>query len=187
MNSLKSAFNNINAVKATIDTQWGTISNADDNYAWSPEDVVIEATPGNDGNTFNAIFGSGGDVLLSATPLVNNWMIALHFLYKSKTYAQFSYLMQLVIENAKQGTKPGWFNFNLEDQNDPTDNGEHFYETLSSAQSMMITIPGKSWGARPSGDSTFVFLAANATYLAPGYLENEIPLLAGNMPLRNTQ
>lgn len=183
--NLQSAFNNINAVKISIGSKWGTITNSTENFAWSAEDVVIEATPGNDGNVYNAVFGSGGDVLLSATPLVNIWTVTIHFLYKSKTYAMFSYLQQKILETVKDATKPGWLDFTMEDTNDPTDNGEHFYETLSSSQAMLLTIPGKQWGARPTGDSAFTFLLCNATYLAPGYLASESTTSSANFPVRN--
>lgn len=171
-----SAFNNINAVKISIATQWGTITNATDNFAWSPEDIVIEATPGNDGAIFNQIFGSGGDVLLSATPLVNNWTVTLHFLYKSKTYAMFSYLAQKVMECNTNGTKPGWFNFELKDTNDV----KGYEETLKSTQALLVTEPGKSWGINPNGDMAYTFILANATYLAPGYEDNPIATDSSN-------
>ena len=77
MADLQSAFNNINSVKISIASKWGVIDNSIENFAWSPEDVVIEAMPGNDGNAYNAVFGSGGDVLLSATPLVNVWTVTI--------------------------------------------------------------------------------------------------------------
>lgn len=182
MAELQSAFNNINAVKISIGSKWGTITNATDNFAWSAEDVVIEATPGNDGNAYNTVFGSGGDVLLSATPLVNIWTVTIHFLYKSKTYAMFSYLQQKIIETIKDATKPGWLDFSLEDRNDPT----RYYESLTSAQAMLLTIPGKQWGARPTGDSAFSFILCNATYLAPGYLASEIETSSAEFKLRNT-
>ena len=186
-NSVQSAFNAIHQVKISIGSKWGTISNASDNFAWSPEDVVIEATPGNDGNVYNAVFGSGGDVLLSATPLVNIWTVTIHFLFKSKTYAMFSYLQQKILETVKDGTKPGWLDFALEDQNDPSADGENFYESLTSAQAMMLTIPGKQWGVRPSGDTAFSFLLCNATYLAPGYIGDASEIDQANFPLRNEQ
>ena len=160
---LQSAFNNINAVKCTIGSKWGTITNSTENFAWSAEDVVIEATPGNDGNVYNTVFGSGGDVLFSATPLVNIWNVTIHFLYKSKTYAMFSYLQQKILETVKDGTKPGWLTFALEDTNDPTVSSEHYYETLTSSQAMLLNIPGKQWGANPSGDAAFSFILCNAT------------------------
>lgn len=185
MADLSSAFNNINAVKISIGTKWGTITNATENFAWSAEDVVIDAMPGNDGNIYNAVFGSGGDVLLSATPLVNIWTVTIHFLYKSKTYAMFSYLQQKILETVKDATKPGWLDFSLEDTNDPTADSEHYYESLSSAQSMMLAIPGKQWGARPSGDSAFTFLLCNATYLAPGYVASQSATDPAAFPLRN--
>lgn len=185
MAELQSAFNNINAVKISIGSKWGVITNATENFAWSAEDVVIEAVPGNDGNAYNAVFGSGGDVLLSATPLVNIWTVTIHFLYKSKTYARFSYLQQKIIETIKEATKPGWLDFSLEDTNDPTDGSTHYYESLTSSQAMLMTIPGKQWGARPSGDSAFSFLLCNATYLAPGYMASEIGTSSATMPLRN--
>lgn len=187
MADLQSAFNNINAVKISVASKWGVIDNSIDNFAWSPEDVVIEATPGNDGNAYNAVFGSGGDVLLSATPLVNIWTVTIHFLFKSKTYARFSYLQQKIIETIKDGTKPGWLDFSLEDTNDPTDGSTHYYESLSSSQAMLLTIPGKQWGARPSGDTAFSFILCNATYLAPGYLASESEVSQATMPLRNEE
>lgn len=182
----QSAFNNINAVKISIASKWGTITNTTDNYSWGPEDVVIEAVPGNDGNVYNAVFGSGGDALLSATPLINNWTLTIHFLYKSKTYAMFSYLQQKILETVDEGTKPGWLSITLEDQNDATDNDTHFYESLSSSQAMMLTVPAKNWGARPGGDSAFSFLLCNATYLAPGYVAAESATDSKDFPLRNT-
>ena len=187
MVALQSAFNNIQAVKLSIGSKWGTITNATENFAWSAEDVVIEAMPGNDGNVYNAVFGSGGDVLLSATPLVNIWTVTIHFLYKSKTYAMFSYLQQKILETVDQATKPGWLDFSLEDTNDPTVGSDHYYESLSSSQAMLLTIPGKQWGARPSGDSAFSFLLCNATYLAPGYVAAESTVSPNNFPLRNEE
>lgn len=187
MANLSSAFNNIQSVKVSIASKWGVITNATENFAWSAEDVVIEAAPGNDGNVYNAVFGSGGDVLLSATPLVNIWTVTIHFLYKSKTYAMFSYLQQKILETVNEGTKPGWLDFTLEDTNDPTVSGEHYYETLSSSQAMLLTIPGKQWGTRPSGDSAFSFLLCNATYLAPGYVASELATSQENFPLRNEE
>lgn len=181
MAQAQSAFNNINAVKITIASEWGTIQNDTENYAWGPEDVVIEATPGNDSNIYNAVFGSGGDALLSATPLVNNWTLTVHFLYKSKTYAKFSYLQQKIMETVRAGTKPSWLNITVEDRNDPT----QYYETLTSSQCMMLTIPGKNWGARPGGDAAFSFLMCNAEYLAPGYEGAEIAVSSEDFPLRN--
>lgn len=181
MSDLQSAFNNIHNVTFKVSSQWGTLTNATDHYAWSAEDVVIEATPGNDGNAYNAVFGSGGDVLLSATPLVNIWTVTVHFLYKSKTYAMFSYLQQLILSTVKEGTKPGWLDISLKDYNDVTG----FEESLESSQSMLLTIPGKQWGARPSGDSAFSFLLCNATYLAPGYLPSEIATNETGLGTRN--
>lgn len=181
MAELQSAFNNIQAVKLSIGSQWGTITNATENFAWSAEDVVIEATPGNDGNVYNAVFGSGGDVLLSATPLVNIWTVTIHFLYKSKTYAMFSYLQQKILETVKEATKPGWLDFELKDTNDV----KQYEEYLQSSQAMLLTIPGKQWGARPSGDSAFSFLLCNATYLAPGYVASESEISSADFPLRN--
>lgn len=183
---LQSAFNNIHSVKISIASKWGTITNATDNYAWGPEDVVIEAAPGNDGNAYNAVFGSGGDALLSATPLINNWTLTVHFLFKSKTYAMFSFLQQKILETINEATKPGWLDISLEDRNDPVDNGTSYYESLVSSQSMMLTIPGKNWGARPSGDMSFSFLMCNATYLAPGYLATDSATSSADFPLRNT-
>lgn len=181
MADLQSAFNNINNVKFTIKSQWGILTNATDPYAWSAEDVVIEAQAGNDGNAYNAVFGSGGDVLLSATPLVNIWTVTVHFLYKSKTYAMFSYLQQLILETVRQGTKPGWLDISLKDYNDVTG----YEESIESAQSMLLSIPGKQWGARPSGDSSFSFLLCNATYLAPGYMPSEIGVEQNDLGTRN--
>ena len=180
--SLQSAFNNINNVKFVVKSQWGVLTNANDPYAWSAEDVVIDAQPGNDGNAYNAVFGSGGDVLLSATPLVNIWTVTVHFLYKSKTYAMFSYLEQLILATVRDGTKPGWLDISLKDYNDVSG----YEESLESAQSMLLSIPSKQWGARPSGDSAFSFLLCNATYLAPGYDSKEIaPLSSPDMGTRN--
>lgn len=187
MADLQSAFNNINSVKISIASKWGVIDNSTENFAWSPEDVVIEAQPGNDGNVYNTVYGSGGDVLLSATPLVNVWTVTIHFLFKSKTYARFSYLQQKILETVKDGTKPGWLDFSLEDTNDPSADNTHFYESLTSSQAMMITIPGKQWGARPSGDTAFSFILCNATYLAPGYLASESDVSQATMPLRNEE
>lgn len=181
MAELQSAFNNINQVYFTINSQWGTLTNAETPYAWSPEDVVIEATPGNDGNAYNAIFGSGGDVLLSATPLVNVWTLTIHFLYKSRTYAQYSYLQQKILETIKAGTKPGWLDIKLEDKNDVSG----YEESIESSQAMLLSLPGKQWGARPTGDSAFSFILCNATYLAPGYVASEVETQQGNLPLRN--
>lgn len=181
MANKSSAFNNINAVSISVTSQWGTITNATDNFAWGPNDVVIEAMPGNDGNIFNQVFGSGGDILLSATPLINNWTVTLHFLYKSKTYAMFSYLCQKVMECNTNGTKPGWFNFELKDTND----AKGYEETLTSSQALIINEPGKSWGINPEGDMAYTFILANATYLAPGYVDNEIGTDSGNFKLRN--
>ena len=181
MAELQSAFNNINAVKISIGTKWGTITNATENFAWSAEDVVIDAMPGNDGNVYNAVFGSGGDVLLSATPLVNIWTVTIHFLYKSKTYAMFSYLQQKILETVKDATKPGWLDMEIKDTNDVTG----YEEYLQSSQSMMLAIPGKQWGARPSGDSAFTILLCNATYLAPGYVASESATDPAAFPLRN--
>lgn len=181
----KSAFNNINKLSISIATSLGTIDNTTSGFAWGPEDVQVEATPGNDGNLYNAVFGAGGDALLNATPLINNWVVILHLLHKSETYARLSYLMQQELEATKTGTNLGWYNFRMEDTNDPTDNGEHFYETLSSAQAKMITIPARQWGFNIGGDMTFAFLLANADYLAPGYLANEIPVDPAAFPLRN--
>lgn len=187
MAELQSAFNNINSVKISIASKWGVIDNSIDNFAWSPEDIVIEAVAGNDGNAYNAVFGSGGDVLLSATPLVNIWTVTIHFLFKSKTYARFSYLQQKIVETIKDGTKPGWLDFSLEDTNDPTAGDTHYYESLSSSQAMMLSVPSKQWGARPSGDTAFSFILCNATYLAPGYLAAESQVSQEQMPLRNEE
>ena len=178
--TIQSAFNNINSVYFTIATKWGTLTNTTDRVAWSPEDVVIEAAPGNDGNAYNTVFGSGGDVLLNATPLVNIWTVTLHFLFKSKSYAMFSYLQQKVLGDIRDGTKPGWFDFSLEDHNDP----KGTYETLSSSNAMLLNIPGKQWGARSSGDTSFSFILANAKYLAPGYQDSENPTASGNLGIR---
>ena len=182
MADLQSAFNNINNVKISIGSKWGTINNEDQgNFAWSSEDVVIEAAPGNDGNAYNAIFGSGGDVLLSATPLVNIWTLTIHFLWKSKTYAKFSYLQQLILATVREGTKPGWLSIELKDRNDVLGAEEY----LQSPQSMLLTIPGKQWGVRPSGDMAFSFLLCNATYLAPGYDEAVGEISQSDIGLRN--
>lgn len=178
----QSAFNNIQKVYFTIKSQWGTLTNSTSPAAWSPEDVVIEAMPGNDGNGYNAVFGSGGDVLLNATPLVNIWTVTIHFLFKSRTYAQFSYLQQKILGTIRDGTKPGWLDFTLEDNNDV----DNYYETLTSSQAMLLTIPGKQWGARPSGDSSFSFILCNAKYLAPGYSDSEIPTVDSEFGLRNS-
>lgn len=177
----KSAFNNINRVKLTIKTSLGVIDNALENFAWGPDDVQIEANPGNDSNLYNVVFGAGGDALLNATPLINNWTVVLHFLHKSETYAKFSHLMQKELEAAKNGTTIGWYDFRLEDYNDP----ENYCETLASNQAKMITIPPKQWGFNIGGDMSFAFLLCNADYLAPGYQVNEIELSDGSFPLRN--
>ncbi len=181
MADLQSAFNNINQVYFEVHSQWGTLTNANTPYAWSPEDVVIEAMPGNDGNAYNAVFGSGGDVLLSATPLVNIWTVTIHFLYKSRTYAQFAYLQQKIVETIKAGTKPGWLDISLKDKNDVSG----YEESLESSQAMLLQLPGKQWGARPSGDAAFSFILCNATYLAPGYLASEIGTSEADLPVRN--
>lgn len=186
MANIQSAFNNIQAVKISIGSKWGTITNSAENFAWSAEDVVIEANPGNDGNVYNTVFGSGGDVLLSATPLINIWTVTIHFLYKSKTYAMFSYLQQKILETVRDATKPGWLDFSLEDQNDPTLNSTHYYESLTSPQAMMLSIPGKQWGSNPGGDSAFSFILCNAIYLAPGYNDEPGALKDADFPLRNT-
>lgn len=183
MAELQSAFNNINNVKISISSKWGVINNEDQgNFAWTPDDVAIEAVPGNDGNAYNAVFGSGGDVLLSATPLVNIWTLTIHFLYKSKTYAKFSYLQQLIMATIREGTKPGWLDIELKDTNDVSG----YEEYLHSSQAMLLSIPGKQWGVRPTGDSAFSFILCNATYLAPGYSENEAGLSQADIGLRNT-
>lgn len=177
-----SAFNNINAVKYSIATQWGTLDNSGaGNAAWGPGDVQIEATPGNDGNLYNEVDGMGGDVLLCATPIISNWTVTIHFLYKSKSYAQFAYLMQKEYEAMISGTKTGWYNFRLEDYNDM----DEYLETLSSAQAKLLTIPGKQWGAGIDGDSTFTFKLLKATYTAPGYNAEEIAPKDSAFPLRN--
>ena len=181
MSELQSAFNNIQNVTFKVSSQWGTLTNAGTPYAWSAEDVVIEATPGNEGAAYNAVFGSGGDVLLSATPLVNIWTVTVHFLYKSKTYAMFSYLQQLILATVRDGTKPGWLDISLKDYNDVTG----YEESLESSQAMLLNIPGKQWGARPSGDSAFSFILCNATYLAPGYLPSEIATDSTGLGTRN--
>ena len=89
------------------------------------------------------------------------------------------------METIKDGTKPGWLDFSLEDQNDPSADSAHYYESLTSSQAMMLSIPGKQWGARPSGDTAFSFILCNATYLAPGYLAAESEVSQATMPLRN--
>lgn len=181
----KSAFNNINNVKISIATSLGTIDNSTDNFAWGPEDVQIEAVPGNDGNLYNVAFGANGDALLNSTPLVNNWTVTLHFLFKSETYAKFSYLMQKEIEAQKNGTNIGWYNFILEDRNDPTVGGESYFESLKSTQAKMLQIPSKQWGFNVGGDMTFSFLLCNADYTAPGYIANEIEVSSDPFKLRN--
>lgn len=180
-----SAFNNINNVKLSIATSLGTIDNSTENFAWGPEDVQIEATPGNDGNLYNAVFGAGGDALLNSTPLVNNWTVTIHFLFKSRTYAKFARLAEQEIEAQKNGSNIGWYNFQLEDHNDPESNGEKYYESLVSSQAKMLTIPGKQWGFNVGGDSSFSFLLCNATYQAPGYVDNQIDVSSEAFKLRN--
>lgn len=181
----KSAFNNINKLSINIFTSLGRISNDESSFAWGPEDVQVEATPGNDGNLYNTVFGAGGDALLNATPLINNWIVVIHLLHKSETYARLSYLMQQELEATKTGTNLGWYNFEMKDTNDPTVDGEHYYETLKSSQAKMITIPGRQWGFNIGGDMAFAFLLANADYMAPGYVENEIATSQDPFPLRN--
>jgi hypothetical protein len=181
MNS-SSAFNNINAVKFYIATQWGVLSNSGaDSVAWGPGDVQIEATPGNDGNLYNEVDGMSGDVLLCATPIISNWTVSLHFLYKSKTYCKFSYLMQKEYEAMMAGEKTGWYNFRLEDYNDM----DEFQEGITSPQAKLLTIPGKQWGAGIDGDATFTFKLLKATYTAPGYDPEVIPPIDSEFPLRN--
>lgn len=181
----KSAFNNINKLSFTIDTSLGRISSNLESFAWGPDDIQVEAIPGNDGNLYNYVFGAGGDALLNATPLINNWIITLHLLHKSSTYARLSYLMQQELEATKTGTNLGWYNFSMEDTNDPTVDGEHYYESIKSSQAKMITVPSRQWGFNIGGDMAFSFLLANADYLAPGYVANEIATSEEPFPLRN--
>ena len=182
----KSAFNNINNVKVTIKTSLGTINNdSQGNFAWGPGDVQIEAVPGNDGNLYNAVFGAGGDALLNSTPLVNNWTVTIHFLHKSETYAKFSYLMQKEIEAQKNGTNIGWYDFTLQDQNDPSIGNVHYYEKLHSSQTKMLQIPSRQWGFNIDGDMAFSFLLCNADYEAPGYVDNDVSTKDNKFELRN--
>ena len=112
---------------------------------------------------------------------MNIWTVTIHFLYKSRTYAQFAYLQQKIVETIKAGTKPGWLDISLKDKNDVSG----YEESLESSQAMLLQLPGKQWGARPSGDAAFSFILCNATYLAPGYLASEIGTSEADLPVRN--
>lgn len=155
------AFNDIGLVDISIRTPMGTL----DASQLGPNDVVVLAQPGNDGNVFEFVEGSTGQALFNKSYKVKNWSVTIRFLRHSFDYAKVTYLIQevlaghitmcsLLVRNRNFGP-----NGTIDDLN----------ESLYAPQAVLQNFAGVEFGAGASGDFEVTFKTSGAEYKSGAY------------------
>lgn len=156
--SVDSAFVDIGKVTFTVKSSLGKLSVTN----WGPDDISIEAQPGNDGNVFNVQYGATGQILASRDYTHTNWTVTIRPLRFSRDYARLTYLAEKIID--KNSTE-GFITVEINNGNDVSG----YNENLFSSQALLVNIPGFQYGKNVNGDYPLTFVLSDAVYLSGGY------------------
>lgn len=161
MAEFNGAFNDIGLVDFTVRTPMGTL----DASQLGPNDVVITAQPGNDGNVFEFVEGSTGQALFNKSYKVKNWTVTIRFLRHSFDYAKVTYFIQEVLNGHITMCSLLLRNRNF----GPNGNIDDLNETLYAPQAVLQNFAGVEFGAGANGDFEVTFKTSGAEYKSGAY------------------
>lgn len=165
MANFSGAFNDIGLVDLIIQTPMGNLTAKN----LGPADVVILATPGNDGNVMNIFEGSTGQLLANKSYKVKNWSVTVRFLRHSLDYCRGTYLVQEILNG--HITTVGIKMVNKNFSGDKDHEGEYldYNESLIAPQAFLVNFAGLEAGAGASGDFEMTFKCSDATFISGVY------------------
>lgn len=156
------AFNDIKLVDLTIQTPLGNLVAKN----MGPSDVVILASPGNNGDVMNVFEGSTGQLVANKSYKVKNWSVTVRFLRHSLDYCKGTYLIQEILNGnvTTVGIQLINKNFGPADKDDSSK-----YESLTAPQAFLVNFAGLEAGAGASGDFEMTFKCSNAEFNSGEY------------------
>ena len=156
------AFNDIKLVDLTIQTPLGNLVAKN----MGPSDVVILASPGNNGDVMNVFEGSTGQLVANKSYKVKNWSVTVRFLRHSLDYCKGTYLIQEILNGnvTTVGIQLINKNFGPQDKEDSSK-----YESLVAPQAFLVNFAGLEAGAGASGDFEMTFKCSNAEFVSGEY------------------
>ena len=156
------AFNDIKLVDLTIQTPLGNLAAKN----MGPSDVVILASPGNNGDVMNVFEGSTGQLVANKSYKVKNWSVTVRFLRHSLDYCKGTYLIQEILNGnvTTVGIQLINKNFGPQDKEDSSK-----YESLTAPQAFLVNFAGLEAGAGASGDFEMTFKCSNAEFVSGEY------------------
>lgn len=161
MAEFNGAFNDIGLVDFSVRTPMGTLEASQ----LGPNDVVITAQPGNDGNVYEFVEGSTGQALFNKSYKVKNWTVTIRFLRHSYDYAKVTYFIQEVLNGHITMCSLLLRNRNFGPNGDIDD----LNETLYAPQAVLQNFAGVEFGAGANGDFEVTFKTSGAEYKSGAY------------------
>lgn len=156
------AFNDIKLVDLTIQTPLGNLVAKN----MGPSDVVILASPGNNGDVMNVFEGSTGQLVANKSYKVKNWSVTVRFLRHSLDYCKGTYLIQEILNGNVTTVGIQLINKNFGPQG--TEDSSK-YESLVAPQAFLVNFAGLEAGAGASGDFEMSFKCSNAEFVSGEY------------------
>lgn len=170
----EAAFNDIGLVDLEIRTPMGTLNAGN----MGPNDVVISAQPGNDGNVMNIFEGSTGQLVANKSYKVRNWNLTVRFLRHSLDYCRGTYLIQEILNGNITAVGIKLTNTNFGNGEQDTD----LNEILESDQAFLVNFEGLEAGAGASGDFTLQFKLSDAKFISGVYTQKQVKYADWNIP-----
>lgn len=167
MANFDGAFNDIKLVDLTIQTPMGNLTAKN----LGPADVVILASPGNDGNVMNIFEGSTGQLLANKSYKVKNWTVTVRFLRHSLDYCRGTYLVQEILNGHITTVGIKLVNKNFSGEKDHEGEYLDYNESLIAPQAFLVNFAGLEAGAGASGDFEMTFKCSDATFISGVYTQ----------------
>lgn len=167
MANFDGAFNDIKLVDLTIQTPMGNLTAKN----LGPADVVILASPGNDGNVMNIFEGSTGQLLANKSYKVKNWTVTVRFLRHSLDYCRGTYLVQEILNGHITTVGIKLVNKNFSGEKDHEGEYLDYNESLIATQAFLVNFAGLEAGAGASGDFEMTFKCSDATFISGVYTQ----------------
>ena len=161
MTQFDGAFNDVGLIDFSIDTPLGTFKAKN----LGPNDVVILASPGNDGNVMNIFEGSTGQLVANKSYKVKNWSITIRLLRHSLDYCKGTYLIQEILNGNITTVGINFLNKNFGAGTEDSTK----WESLTAPQAFLVNFAGLEAGAGASGDFEMTFKCSNATFQSGTY------------------
>lgn len=163
MTNQETAFNDIGLVDLTISTPMGQLVAGN----MGPNDVVITATPGNNGDVMNIFEGATGQLLANKSYKVKNWTVQVRFLRHSLDYCRGTWLIQEILDGHITTVGVKFVNKNFGGGKDDSSRNE----ILESSQAFLVNFEGLEAGPGASGDFTMTFRLSDAVFTSGEYTQ----------------